>query len=199
MTDNEQLQCAADVRREAMEEPSDEERIRVLEEQEKTAGEGMAVLAGEIGESRERIRTLESLLVRWCHAEGGAEQEKLFEETDAALEDEERWPNGVVGMPVQEIAVETVKAIKARGCGRCGDSRKREGELCKNPSCPDSKCPECGGSGLIHHLFCTTFGVETTTLCGPCPSCWLPCPACGVYTRTPHSIYDDRTPSCGGD
>ena len=49
MTDNEKLQCAADARREAMEEPSDEER----------------------------------------------------------------WPNGVVGMPVEEIALAAVKAIKA--------------------------------------------------------------------------------------
>ncbi len=31
-----------------------------------------------------------ALLVRWCHAEGGAAQERLFEETDAVLEGEKR-------------------------------------------------------------------------------------------------------------
>ena len=59
VSDNEKLQCAADARREAMEEPSDEER----------------------------------------------------------------WPNGVVGMPVEEIALAAVKAIKAAQEPECRECR----------------------------------------------------------------------------
>ena len=79
--DNEKLQCAADARREAMEEPSDEER----------------------------------------------------------------WPNGVVGMPVKEVAVETVKAIKAAECQECGDSGYYEFFSETTSSYGQEPCPSCGG------------------------------------------------------
>ena len=105
MVDNEKLQCAADVRREAMEEPSDEERC-----------------------------TCSAPPVRPCGPN-----------CQYPLSDEERWPNGVVGMPVKEVAVETVKAIKAAECQECGDSGYYEFFSETTSSYGQEPCPSCGG------------------------------------------------------